>query len=319
MILLFGILFLSLSCIFHAALGDDVQAQVINGAPMSVLDRGGNIPINAVFPFFRCSGMFANNEWMVLAAHCVTPLSIGDSVTISYAVTDSLFSKSFSLTVAEVFIHPRYDPDRFSLFEALGGGRLFLLYGREAATDMAMVRLSTPVTTCEGSCMLEADKQNPMNSMFGYKDKSLLRQKETDLFIMGYGNTFTTKPNDDPTILRTSPQKSTVAKTGWKGAYWTNSWIDLPFGDIKGRVCPGDSGGPWAKPLANGEIAVVGITSGVVFCDWPLGAQWAFRFDSESVDFIKDAVEGSGGLCKSKSTAVESGKAEWTTLQCSNV
>lgn len=265
---------------------------------------------------FVCSGVMANDEWIVTAGHCTVdpddePLKAGDELLIAYNR-----EYVYNGTVAESFTDPDYGFRLSDLFK----------FKKFAAEDFGMIRLNrsdheAPLT-CEGGFDCKQTPEVPMHSIFIYDwDVPLLDflsfglySRILDFFtfptsgffnrqsfhVFGFG-AIDSSGKRGLGRLRTTAMTFALTGTALSGRkYWSGFFRDRLFGRDDGRACPGDSGGPWTFRGDGDKFAVTGVTSGGVLCDtwWkPFGFQHAPRFDGKTMGYIQERVESSGGSC----------------------
>jgi len=133
--------------------------------------NGGSYVVGTEYPDFKAigavkageaegSGTLINSEWVVTAAHNIvdTDASMPNVADISFIIGADFDNPELSITASEIFVHP--------------GWLANLETGSEEGVDIALIHLSTPITSV-----------TPFSVYFG--DNDAINSK---VFVAGYGD-----------------------------------------------------------------------------------------------------------------------------------
>ncbi|WP_237155620.1 serine protease [Oryzibacter oryziterrae] len=221
---------------------DGGSAQIINGTvapagkwPSQVALLYTNAGSN--YASFFCGGSLIANNFVLTAAHCITGddgrVVAPSSIKILYG-TQSLVSGGKTYAVSKIFRHPKYNTTTIDY-------------------DVAVIKLTKNVTNPKLVTLID-----PM-------DEADIASAGDPAYVVGWGNTSTTKPAKMPKQLM-QLKAPIIAKSVCNGpsAYdgqLTSRMICAGYMAGGKDACQGDSGGPLLVPDDNGRYT---IQAGVV-------------------------------------------------------
>jgi hypothetical protein len=216
-----------------------------------------------------CTGTLVDAEWVVTAAHCLTPLvvELPDQATVTAMTTvrfdsTSAFGGGMAIKAAQTIPHPQFNP------YALGDN------------DIGLIKLATPVTRAVSTLNRRAEAAPP----------------GTAVTMVGYGQSSTSNQNAVGVELVVDKTTADCASVTLPIPATNAKLLCFPQTDGKGK-CHGDSGGPSFATIG-GKQVLVGVTS---FGDQPCLTGGAdTRVDAE-LDFIDTHIPAlrcaSDGVC----------------------
>ncbi len=221
----------------HAAQATDTHPDIVGGQPASITEAPWQValvstaePDNGKAQF--CGGSIVGPDWVLTAAHCVTPLPQPSAIAVLAGSTT--LSGATRTPVAEIRVHPSWDETT-------------------QRHDVALLRSATPLPL-NGETMAAValpTGQDPMAWPAAGQSAS----------ISGWGDTLLSFPD---ALHKAAVQILTSANDpvcGLYGALYDPATM-LCAGFVNGAVdtCQGDSGGPLVVDVL-GSAVLAGITS----------------------------------------------------------
>lgn len=216
-----------------------VSGQIVGGSAVPITDAPWQVVIidasaRSEYDGYFCGGSLISPQWILTAAHCVTGTAPAD---IKILLGRATLSKRVNRGVAvdRIIVHPRYS-------------------SRTSANDLAVVRLSAPVTLSL--------------SLQPIALPSVMAAAETSALISGWGNTHWEDSNFSytphyPAQLQAASLfvKSDAFCRGDVGpGFLRASMLCATTANYMQDTCQGDSGGPLAT-LEGATWVLSGITS----------------------------------------------------------
>jgi hypothetical protein len=217
-----------------------VQQRIIGGAPVAVSD----VPWQALLILNgnrQCAGAIVSDQWIITVAHCVSGLS--PSAVSVYAGISNISSRTQSLPVGNVIVHPEWNPGTF-------------------LNDVALIQLTLPMTFGPNQqSVFLPDEQDPQTwPALG-----------TAASVAGWGAT-TNGGNASDSLQRAIVDILAGPESDVCGAYagQYDRISQLCAGKPDGGVdaCQGDSGGGLVIDVA-GRPTLAGLVSTGIECALP--------------------------------------------------
>ena len=213
----------------------------------------------------RCGASIIDREWLLTAAHCLTPQSFSH-IDITLGVTDLGNAQALRLQADRAVCHIGFDHKYASL-----------------SNDIAMIRLPQPLPASIPSVSLATPEQVYQLG------------RETRLKSAGWGATVT-DANGIPDLA--SDYLKTV-DLSLRDSSGTHLFVADPAGGVQG-ICVGDSGGPLSIG-ADAGARLVGVTSHVQNVDGYQCATPEYLSVFTNVSLYRDWIEDVKAVCAERS------------------
>lgn len=250
------------------------KPNIINGTAIGTKD----LPVAALLKsdifsdelYVHCSGVMITPNILLTAAHCVST-NESNSKELTPYLPEELFVQvgkllvepitSKSLSVANIIIHPQYNPNAMSRDD---DG----LIKPGLAFDLAIIKLARPFVDEQLSSiniMTQGDIKNWLSSekqahIFGYGLSDLWSTSDRAPMLRGAATIY--RPSFTKTVRRQEVINGRLVTRPVKINISGSSEIEIFLGGSSyPDTCGGDSGGPAFSKADDGTFTLIGITS----------------------------------------------------------